>query len=136
MKHVTNSDDDHAIDLTAEVVAAYVSKNTVPIGELPNLITEVHSALKGVDQGVEAAAEKPKPAVAIRSSVKPTAITCLECGKKQKSLKRHLTSAHGLTPEEYRERWNLSKDYPMVAPDYSAARSALAKKLGLGRKAG
>lgn len=128
--------DGNTIELTAEIVTAYVSANTVPAGDLPKLISDVHGALMGASQGGAATeAEKLQPAVSIRSSVKPDVITCLECGKKQKSLKRHLGSAHDLTPDEYRQRWNLSKDYPMVAPDYSAARSALAKKLGLGRKA-
>lgn len=124
------------LELTADVVAAYVSNNPVPASELPNLISEVHSALGRIG-GAEAPAvpaEKPKPAVNPKRSVHDDYIVCLEDGKKFKSLKRHLMSHYGLTPEAYREKWGLDANYPMVAPNYAAARSKLAKKMGLGRK--
>lgn len=123
------------IELTADVVAAYVSNNPVPAGELPNLIADVHSALGRVGTGVEQVpAEKPKPAVNPKKSVHDDYIVCLEDGKKFKSLKRHLMTHYGLTPDQYREKWGLDATYPMVAPNYAAARSQLAKKMGLGRK--
>ncbi|MDX8437920.1 MULTISPECIES: MucR family transcriptional regulator [Mesorhizobium] len=123
------------IELTAEVVSAYVSNNPVPVGDLPALIDRVHGALKSAGGG---AAEKPEaltPAVPIRKSVTPDYIISLEDGKKFKSLKRHLSVHYGLTPDEYRAKWGLPADYPMVAPNYAAARSSLAKSMGLGRKA-
>ncbi len=123
------------IELTAEVVAAYVSKNSVPAADLPSVIADVHAALGNVqDTEKTAVAERPKPAVNPKKSVHDDYIICLEDGMKFKSLKRHLMSHHGLTPEQYRERWGLSASHPMVAPNYAAARSKLAKKLGLGRK--
>ena len=126
---------DHFIELTAEVVAAYVSNNPVPASELPALIGHIHAALKGVGGGtVQEAPEALKPAVPIKKSVTPDYIISLEDGKKFKSLKRHLATHYGLSPEEYRAKWNLPADYPMVAPNYAAARSALAKTMGLGRK--
>lgn len=123
------------IELTADVVAAYVSNNPVPAGELPNLIAEVHSALGKVGgaPGV-AAVEKQKPAVNPKRSVQDDYIICLEDGKKFKSLRRHIMTHYGLTPDQYREKWGLEASYPMVAPNYAAARSQLAKKMGLGRK--
>jgi len=127
--------DDTLIELTADVVAAYVSNNPVQIGDLPNLIADVHSALSRVGGGPEPLpVEKPKPAVNPKKSVFDDYIVCLEDGKKFKSLKRHLMTHYGLTPEEYREKWGLDPSYPMVAPNYAAARSQLAKKMGLGRK--
>lgn len=126
---------DALIELTADVVSAYVSNNSVPAGELPALIGEVHAALKGTAS--DAAPGKPealKPAVPIKKSVTPDYIISLEDGKKFKSLKRHLSTHYGLTPDEYRAKWGLPADYPMVAPNYAAARSALAKTMGLGRK--
>ncbi|MHA1523560.1 MAG: MucR family transcriptional regulator [Alphaproteobacteria bacterium] len=123
------------IDLTADVVAAYVSNNTVVAGEVPNMIREVFGAFEGVASGPdEAPVEPPKPAVSIRRSVTPEYIICLEDGKKFKSLKRHLRTHYDMTPEEYREKWGLAHDYPMVAPSYAHARSELAKKMGLGQK--
>lgn len=123
------------LELTAEVVAAYVSKNSVPAADLPSVIADVHAALGNVqDMEKTAVTERPKPAVNPKKSVHDDHIVCLEDGMKFKSLKRHLMSHHGMTPEEYRERWGLSASYPMVAPNYAAARSKLAKKLGLGRK--
>ncbi|TIQ41834.1 MAG: MucR family transcriptional regulator [Mesorhizobium sp.] len=126
---------DNLIELTAEVVSAYVSNNPVPVGDLPALIGQVHAALKGTAGSVSAAEpEALKPAVPIKKSVTPDYIICLEDGKKFKSLKRHLSTLYGLTPDEYRAKWGLPTDYPMVAPNYAAARSALAKTMGLGRK--
>jgi predicted transcriptional regulator len=123
------------IELTADVVAAYVSNNPVQVGDLPNLIADVHAALARVGGAAEPApAEKPKPAVNPKRSVFDDYIVCLEDGKKFKSLKRHLMTHYNLTPEEYREKWGLDPSYPMVAPNYAAARSQLAKKMGLGRK--
>ena len=126
------------LQMAAEVVAAFVSNNPVPKGELPVLIQTIHDALTRLSVGVENAApkEEPKqPAVSIRKSVTPEYLICLEDGKKFKSLKRHL-GTHGLTPDQYRAKWNLQADYPVVAPNYAAARSALAKAIGLGQLGG
>ncbi len=124
------------MELTAEVVAAYVSNNSVPAGELPSLISEVHAALGRMDVPAAPApvAEKQKPAVNPKRSIHDDYIICLEDGKKFKSLKRHLMTHFGLSPEQYREKWELDANYPMVAPNYAAARSVLARKIGLGRK--
>ncbi|OHV76173.1 MucR family transcriptional regulator [Mesorhizobium sp. ORS 3428] len=130
----TDDNTSAVIELTAEVVSAYVSNNPVPVGDLPALIDRVHGALKSAGSG---AAEKPEaltPAVPIRKSVTPDYIISLEDGKKFKSLKRHLSVHYGLTPDEYRAKWGLPADYLMVAPNYAAARSSLAKSMGLGRK--
>lgn len=133
----TTSTVDETIELTAEIVSAYVSNNPVPIGELPGFIASVHTALAALTgASKEVPAPELKPAVNPKKSVHDDYIVCLEDGKKFKSLKRHLMSHYGLTPEDYRAKWNLPADYPMVAPNYAAARSALAKKMGLGRKAG
>ena len=124
------------IDLAADIVSAYVSNNSVPAGDLPGLISQVHLALARVGNGAaEASAEAPKPAIAIKKSVTPDYIICLEDGKKFKSLKRHLRTQYNLTPEQYREKWGLAPDYPMVAPNYAKARSDLAKEMGLGQSA-
>ncbi|TIP54259.1 MAG: transcriptional regulator, partial [Mesorhizobium sp.] len=123
------------IELTADIVAAYVQKNAVPVAGLPDLIASVNSALSNIGQTAPVEAPVQKPAVNPKRSVFPDYIISLEDGQKYKSLKRHLATRHGLTPDEYRAKWGLGKDYPMVAPNYSAARSALAKSLGLGRKA-
>ena len=126
---------DMLIELTADVVAAYVSNNPVPAGELPNLIADVHAALGRVGGAPEQpAVDKQKPAVSPKRSVHDEYIICLEDGKKFKSLKRHLMTHYNMTPDQYREKWNLDPSYPMVAPNYAAARSLLAKKMGLGRK--
>jgi len=123
------------IDLAADIVSAYVSNNTIPASELPALIANVHRALSGTQGGtIEAVAEPLKPAVNPKKSVFPDYIVCLEDGKKFKSLKRHLRTHYDLSPEQYREKWALPADYPMVAPNYAAARSALAKKMGLGQQ--
>ena len=123
------------IDLAAEIVSAYVSNNSVPASDLPALIAEVHRALNSTHQGKNEPEPEPlKPAVNPKRSVFPDYIVCLEDGKKFKSLKRHLRTHYDLSPEEYREKWGLPADYPMVAPNYAAARSALAKKMGLGQQ--
>jgi len=130
-----NSGDRSFIELTANIVSAYVSNNSVPSADIPNLISQVHSALKRVSGGqASAPAEPPKPAVPVKRSVFPDYIVCLEDGLKFKSLKRHLRSRYGMTPDQYREKWSLAPDYPMVAPNYAAARSQLAKQMGLGQQ--
>ena len=121
--------------LTTQIVAAYVSNNPVPVGELPSLIRQVHTALVNVGAPAEISAERPQPAVPVKRSVTPDYIICLEDGKKLKMLKRHLKTAFNMTPEEYRERWELPADYPMVAPNYATQRSRLAKQIGLGTRA-
>jgi predicted transcriptional regulator len=127
--------DANFIGLTAEIVSAYVSNNTVASGDIPALISQVHSALLRVLSGQgEAASEPLKPAVPVKRSINPDFIVCLEDGKKFKSLKRHLRTQYGMTPEQYREKWSLPPDYPMVAPNYAAARSQLAKQMGLGQQ--
>ncbi len=122
------------LEHTTRIVAAHVSHNAMPAADLPRLIATVHQALAAL--GPEEAAPKPKPAVSIKQSVKPEYIVCLEDGKKQKMIKHHLKTAHDMTPDDYRKRWGLPSDYPMVAPNYAKQRSALAKKIGLGRKTG
>jgi predicted transcriptional regulator len=121
------------IGAAARIVAGYVSNHTVPAAELSKLIDEVHQALVRVAKGVKAS-EPGKPAVPPSRSVTPEHIVCLEDGQKFKSLRRHLKSRYGMTPQQYREKWGLAADYPMVAPNYAAKRSALAKKMGLGRQ--
>lgn len=131
----TNDNKELIVELTAEVVAAYVSNNVVPTSELSALIADVHNALGNMTVKPEPVViEKAKPAVPIKRSVQDDQITCLECGLKFKSLKRHLMTHHNLGPEEYREKWDLPADYPMVAPAYAEARSRLAKEMGLGQK--
>jgi predicted transcriptional regulator len=123
------------IGLTANIVSAYVSNNPVAAADIPALINQVHAALMRVSTGQgEAAAEPLKPAVAVKKSITPEYLVCLEDGKKFKSLKRHLRSQYNMTPEQYREKWGLPPDYPMVAPNYAAARSQLAKQMGLGQQ--
>jgi len=123
------------ITLTSDIVAAHVSNNSLGVEDVPALIENVYGALAGL--GAAAQVEvKPEPAVSIRASIKNDHIVCLEDGKKMKMLKRHLMSDHGLTPAEYRARWALPADYPMVAPDYAEKRRTLAKKIGLGRMPG
>lgn len=123
------------VELTADVVSAYVGNNPVQVADLPALISDVHAALRRTSGSIAVEpAEKPKPAVNPKKSVTDEYIVCLEDGKKFKSLKRHLMSHFGLSPEEYREKWDLPADYPMVAPNYAAARSRLAREMGLGRK--
>lgn len=123
------------IELAADIVSAYVSNNSVPAGELPSLIQEVYTALTRVGAGIAIApSEPPKPAISVRKSITNDYLVCLEDGKKFKSLKRHLRTQYGLSPEDYREKWSLPPDYPMVAPNYAKARSNLAKQMGLGQQ--
>ena len=123
------------IEIAAEIVSAYVSNNSVPASDLPGLLNEVHSALVRVNTGtVVVAPEAAKPAVPPKKSITNDYIICLEDGRKFKSLKRHLRTQYNMSPEEYREKWGLASDYPMVAPAYAKARSALAKQMGLGQQ--
>ncbi len=129
-EHTPNS---NVLGLTAQIVSAHVSNNSVSPDSLPSLIQEVYKTLAGVGkEPIEA--ERPQPAVPVKKSVFPDHIICLEDGKKLKMLKRHLKTAYNMTPEQYRERWGLTPDYPMVAPNYARHRSSLAKKIGLGTK--
>ena len=122
------------IEMTADIVSAYVGNNTVPAADLPALIQSIHRALAGISAGTEIAETAPKePAVPIRRSITPDFLVCLEDGRKFKSLKRHLRTKYNMSPEEYRAKWGLPKDYPMVAPNYAKARSDLAKQMGLGQ---
>ncbi|NWH09234.1 MAG: MucR family transcriptional regulator [Alphaproteobacteria bacterium] len=124
------------MDLTVEIVAAYVGNNMLRPSDIPGLISEIHNTLNELTRDVVVQPEEPlKPAINPKKSVTPDFIICLEDGMKFRSLKRHLQSRYGLTPDDYRRRWGLGADYPMVAPNYSKARSALAKKMGLGQKA-
>jgi len=130
-----NSGESSYIGLTANIVSAYVSNNPVPSSEIANLISQVHSALRRVSGGQVAAPTEPlKPAVPIKRSITPDYLICLEDGKKFKSLKRHLRTQYNMTPDQYREKWGLPPDYSMVAPNYAAARSQLAKQMGLGQQ--
>ena len=122
------------ITLTADIVSAHVSNNSVAVNDLPVLIANVHNALRGLGEGTEEAAPKQEPKVSIRSSIKPDYIVCLEDGKKLKMLKRHLSSHYNMSPDQYRQKWGLNSDYPMVAPNYAEQRRTLAKKIGLGTK--
>ena len=129
--------EDGLMRMTADVVAAYVGNNTLPTAQLADLIGAVYSSLRGLDgHAPEPKVEPAKPAVAIKKSVTPDYLICLEDGKKLKMLKRHLRSTYNMTPDEYRAKWGLPPDYPMVAPNYAAQRSAFAKEIGLGRGAG
>jgi len=122
------------IELTANIVSAYVGNHSVPPGEIPGLISQIHSALSRVSSGADLMAEPLKPAIPVKKSITPEYLVCLEDGKKFKSLKRHLRTQYNMTPEQYREKWDLPADYPMVAPNYAQARSALAKQMGLGQQ--
>ena len=129
--------DDHAETLithTTDIVVSYVSNNSVGADDVSALIKNIYGTLASLSSGGEAAEARPEPAVPIRSSIKRDYIVCLEDGKKMKMLKRHLMTDHGLTPDEYRARWGLPSDYPMVAPNYAESRSRLAKEIGLGRR--
>src|SRR6202165_5889454 len=123
------------IDLTANIVSAYLSNNPTPPSEIPNLISQIHGALLRVSTGrIETPLESAKPAVSVKKSMTPDYLVCLEDGKRFKSLKRHLRTQYSMTPEQYRDKWGLPADYPMVAPNYAVARSQLAKKMGLGQQ--
>jgi len=130
----TNDLQETLVTLTADIVAAHVSNNSVAVSDLPLLIANVHGALAGLNNPAPAPEVKQEPAVSIRSSIKPDYIVCLEDGKKLKMLKRHLMTHYQMTPDQYRAKWNLPADYPMVAPNYAEQRRSLAKKIGLGTK--
>jgi len=133
---VADEMDETLVTLTADIVSAHVANNSVAVGDLARLIANVHGALAGLGTGAQQEPESVarEPAVSVRSSVKPDAITCLICGARQKTLKRHLTTSHDLTPAQYRSEFALKPDYPMVAPNYSEQRRTLAKAIGLGTK--
>jgi len=133
MTESANSGD--ILALTTEIVAAHVSNNTVSVGDLPHLINQVYQSLSTIGTGTAPVVERPQPAVSVKKSITPDYIVCLEDGKKLKMLKRHLKTAYNMTPEDYRERWSLPADYPMVAPNYAKQRSRLAKEIGLGTRA-
>ena len=136
MENIQNDMNETLITLTSDIVAAHVSNNSVSVSDLSALITNVYGALASLGQQAPVVETPPEPAVSIRTSVKPDYIVCLEDGKKLKMLKRHLMTHYNLTPDQYRTRWNLPADYPMVAPNYAEKRRELAKKIGLGRKPG
>jgi predicted transcriptional regulator len=124
------------VELSADIAAAYLSSNTLPASDVPGLIKAIYDGLQQAASGTtEPAAGKPQPAVPVKKSITPDYLVSLEDGQKYKSLKRHLRTKYGMSPEDYRAKWGLPKDYPMVAPNYAASRSALAKQMGLGRKA-
>ena len=129
-----NSSGNDLLALTTEIVAAHVSNNTVAVSDLPQLINQVYQSLSNIGGTQTTTPERPQPAVSVKKSVHPDYIICLEDGKKLKMLKRHLKTAYNMTPEEYRERWSLPADYPMVAPNYAKQRSRLAKEIGLGTR--
>ncbi len=134
-KMAPNSNQAQFIELAVDIVSAYVSNNSVSASDLPSLIGEVHAALQRVSNGtVEVSLEPSKPAVPVKKSITNDYLICLEDGKKFKSLKRHLRTQYNISPEQYREKWSLAPDYPMVAPNYAAARSRLAKEMGLGQQ--
>ncbi|MEO9462618.1 MAG: MucR family transcriptional regulator [Marinomonas sp.] len=124
------------ITLTSDIVAAHVSHNNVSADDMPSLINNVYGALAGLGDAQAAEEVRPEPAVSVRSSIKRDHVVCLDCGKRMKMLKRHLSTEHDMTPEEYKTRWELPGDYPLVAPAYAETRRDLAKKIGLGRKPG
>jgi predicted transcriptional regulator len=128
--------DEMLITLTSDIVAAHVSNNTISVEQVPTLISTVYGALAGLGGSEPQEEARPEPAVSVRASVKRDHLVCLEDGKKMKMLKRHLMTEHGMTPDEYRQRWGLGADYPMVAPEYAETRRDLAVKIGLGRKPG
>lgn len=136
-KIMTNSNDstETLMTLTADIVAAHVSNNSVAVSDMPTLIANVHAALVGLSAHTPAPEVRAEPAVSIRASIKPDYIVCLDDGKKLKMLKRHLMTHYGMTPDEYRAKWGLPSDYPMVSPNYAEQRRGLAIKIGLGRKA-
>lgn len=131
----TETPSNDLLELTTQIVAAHVRNNSVAVADLPKLIDQVYRTLSSLGSEPSPAPERPQPAVPIKKSVTPDYIICLEDGKRLKMLKRHLKTAYGMTPEQYRERWGLPPDYPMVAPNYARQRSALAKEIGLGTRA-
>ncbi len=133
-EEVAKKEQGDVLRMAVDIVAAYVSNNSVTAAQVPEVISTVYGSLTSLDSGGGAAPEPAKPAVSVRRSVTPDYIVCLEDGKKLKMLKRHLRAAYDMSPEEYRAKWGLPADYPMVAPNYAAQRSAFAKKIGLGRK--
>lgn len=136
MENIEHDMAETLITLTSDIVAAHVSNNDVDVDAVPSLITNVYEALSGLGKGQKEEEAPPEPAVSVRASIKPDYIVCLEDGKKLKMLKRYLRTNYDMSPEEYRARWNLPADYPMVAPNYAEKRRELAKKIGLGRKPG
>jgi predicted transcriptional regulator len=133
-EQVQDQADEQVITLTADIVAAHVSNNRVAVNDLPELIRQVYTALSGLNVApVEEVATRPEPFVSIRASVKPDHLVCLACGQKNKMMRRHLVVAHGMTPQQYREAYDLPKTYPMVAPNYSEQRADLARSIGLGK---
>jgi len=128
------SGDNTLLTLTADIVAAHVSNNSVAVNDLPQLIANVHGALSSLASSTAVPEVRPEPKVSIRSSVKPDYIVCLEDGKRMKMLKRHLRTDHQMTPDDYRQKWGLNSDYPLVAPNYAETRRTLAKSIGLGTK--
>jgi predicted transcriptional regulator len=135
MKNADVPSSESLIAFTSDIVAAHVANNTVEVADVPTLIQKVFGALQGLGE-VAVVVERPEPAVSIRASIKPEYLVCLEDGKKMKMLKRYLMTQYGMTPDQYRQRWNLPADYPMVAPEYAEKRRSLAKSIGLGRKPG
>ena len=136
MDTVLNDINETLITLTSDIVAAHVSNNDVNVADVPALITQVYQALAGLGAPAAPEAAPLKPAVSIRNSVKPDKVVCLDCGMELQMLKRHLTTHHGMTVDEYKAKWGLASDHPMVAPNYAERRRVLAKKIGLGRKPG
>jgi len=127
-------DSETLVTLTADIVSAHVSNNKIAVSDIPLIIRSVHEALSGLDTKSVPEPEPQQPAVSVRASIKPDYIVCLEDGKKMKMLRRHLATDHGMTPDEYRAKWNLPKDYPLVSPNYAEKRRELAKSIGLGTK--
>jgi len=136
MNNIEHDMSETLITLASDIVAAHVSNNSLSADEVPSLITNVYNALANLGEVEEPVQDRPEPAVSVRASVKRDHVVCLDCGKKMKMLKRHLMTEHDMTPDDYRSRWDLSTDYPMVAPAYAETRRDLAKKIGLGRKPG
>jgi len=136
MDNAQNDMQETLVTLTSDIVAAHVSNNNVAVEDVASLITNVFGALAGLGNAAPVVEARPEPAVSIRSSVKKDHLVCLECGKKMKMLKRHLSTDHNITPDQYRTRWGLGADYPLVAPDYADRRRELAVKIGLGRTPG
>ena len=122
------------INLTADIVAAHVSNNTVSVGDVGQLVQRVHEALSALGAPAQEATQEKTPVVSVRASIKPDYLVCMECGRKQKTLRRHLQTAHGMSPDQYRTDYGLPRDYPMVAPEYSKRRGEMARAIGLGRK--